>query len=76
MERGFDHPPGLRAAAADIGDVKKNQTWAALPERDRSTAAGIPTRWQVSTNALTSTIHVLLSKSTARNQHVSSERRG
>src|SRR5579864_4759856 len=61
---------------AGTGAEKKNQTWAPLPERDLSTAAGRPTPRHVSTNALTSSVHVPASKSTARNQQVSSSRRG
>ena len=64
--------PILRAVAAATGVAKKNQTCAPLPERERSTATGSPIRRLVCTNARTSSIHALLSKSTARNQQVSS----
>jgi len=65
-----------RRACGATGAEKKNQTWAPLPERDLSTAAGTQTRRHVSTKALTSSVHVLLSKSTARNQQVSSSSSG
>jgi len=52
--------------------VKKNHAGAPLPERDRSTATGTSTERQVSTKARMSSVHDALSKSTARNQHVSS----
>jgi hypothetical protein len=57
--------------AADIGSVKKNQTCAPLPDRDLSIAIGMSMDRQVSRNAWTSSIHDSLSKSAAKNQHVS-----
>ena len=68
--------PILRAVAAATGVAKKNQTCAPLPERERSTATASPSRRHVCLNARTSSIHELLSKSTAKNQHVSSSNIG
>src|SRR2546427_332402 len=59
---------------AGTGDEKKNQAWAPLPERDLSTAAGRPTRRQVSAKAFTSSVQELSSKSTARNQSLDRKR--
>ncbi|MCC6898750.1 MAG: hypothetical protein IT377_07230 [Polyangiaceae bacterium] len=64
--------PILRAIIAGTGAVKKNHTCAPFPERERSTSTGKPSLSAVSANARASSFHVLLSKSTARNQHVSS----
>ena len=50
--------------------------WPPFPERERSRAAGTLNSWQVSTKAWESYSQVFLSKSTARNQHVSSGRSG
>jgi hypothetical protein len=55
--------PSFRAFDAGTGWVKKIQTWAPLPERDRSTPAGIPSASQVSKKALTSSCQDCLSKS-------------
>lgn len=61
-----------RAVAAAIGTAKKNQTWAPSPERDLSTAQ-LRLNWSaVSTKAVTSRRQSSLSKSMARNEHVSS----
>jgi hypothetical protein len=68
--------PIWRAVEAATGAEKKNQTWAPLPERDRSTAAGRPCARQVSAKTATSSVHDALSKSAARNQQVSSVRSG
>ena len=46
------------------------------PERERSTAAGVPRARLVSAKAATSSFQELLSKSMARNQQVSSSRSG
>jgi hypothetical protein len=62
----IERPRGLAAGYA------RPPAWAPLPERDRSTVAGTRTCRQGSMNAPKSSIQVLLSKSTARNQHVSS----
>lgn len=64
------------ATFAASGAVKKNQAWAPFPDRERSIAAGTPVDRQVSVNAATSSCHEHLSKSTARNQQVSSSRSG
>ena len=61
-----------RAMTAGTGELKKNQTWAPLPDRERSTAVGMSKPWQVSTKAATSSSQDSLSKSAARNQQVSS----
>jgi hypothetical protein len=68
--------PIARAALAATGAEKKNHTWAPLPDRERSMAAGRLIRRQVSAKAITSSVHVPLSKSTARSQHVWSARSG
>ena len=47
-----------------------------LPDRDRSTAAGRPKIRHVATNAVTSSFHPSLSKSTARKRQVSSSNIG
>ena len=64
--------PILRAVAAGTGSEKKNHTCAPFPDRERSTSTGRSRRRAVSANARTSSFHEPLSKSTARNQHVSS----
>jgi hypothetical protein len=43
--------PSFRAVDAAIGAEKKNQTCAPLPDRERSTTAGSPSRREVSTKA-------------------------
>src|SRR5437867_10881359 len=68
--------PSLRAVIADRARSKKIQMWPPFPERERSRAAGTLHSWQVSTKAWESYSQVFLSKSTARNQHVSSRRSG
>src|SRR5271165_1255743 len=68
--------PSLRAVIADSARSKKIQTWPPFPERERSKAAGTLNSWQVSRKAWASYSQVFLSKSAARNQHVSSDRRG
>jgi hypothetical protein len=62
----------LRAAHAATGAEKKNQTCAPFPDRERSTTSGRSSRRQVAAKARTSSVHVALSKSTARNQQVPS----
>src|SRR6266571_3663110 len=64
--------PRRLASAAGTGSAKKIQAWAPLPERDRSMATGPPRARAVSRKAATSRIQDFLSKSAARNQHVSS----
>jgi len=64
------------ATFADSGAVKKNQACAPFPDLDRSIATGVPADRQVSANAIRSSLHERLSKSTARNQQVSSTSRG
>jgi hypothetical protein len=56
--------------------AKKNQACAPFPERERSIATEIPTDRQVSAKAAASCFHEPVSKSTARNQQVSSSRSG
>src|SRR6516165_9975017 len=68
--------PSLRAVIAGEARSKKIQIWPPLPERERSRAAGTANSRQVSRKARESYSHVFLSKSAARNQHVSSGRRG
>jgi hypothetical protein len=68
--------PIFRNSTAGSGSEKKIHTWAPFPERERSSAAATSWDLQVSRNADTSSIHVVLSKSTARNQDVSSGKRG
>src|SRR5271167_4959679 len=50
--------------------------WPPFPERERSKEAGTPIARQVSRYAPASSCHDCLSKSTARNQQVSSESSG
>lgn len=64
--------PIFRATAAPTGSEKKNHTCAPLPDRERSMSGVSANRRAVVTKALTSSRHVLLSKSAARSQHVSS----
>src|SRR3981189_566711 len=47
-------PPILLATFAEIGEAKKNHACAPLPERERSTAGGVPRDRLVSANAATS----------------------
>jgi len=68
--------PSLRAVIAGRARSKKIQMWPPFPERERSKAAGTLNSLQVSRKAWESYSHVFLSKSAARNQHVSSGRRG
>jgi len=64
------------AMFAETGAVKKHHACAPFPERERSIATGILKDWLVSANAVTSSFHEFLSKSTARNQQVSSSSSG
>jgi hypothetical protein len=66
----------VRAGIAGSARSKKIQMWPPFPERERSKAAGTFNSWQVSRKARESYSQVILSKSAARNQHVSSGRRG
>src|SRR5436190_17186448 len=68
--------PSLRAVVAGSARSKKIQVCPPFPERERSRAAGTLSSWQVSRKARESYSQVFLSKSAARNQHVSSGRRG
>src|SRR5674476_518644 len=72
MVRVSSTHPSLRAVIAGNARSKKIQMWPPFPERERSKAAGTFNSWQVSTKASESYSHVFLSKSAARNQHVSS----
>ena len=64
------------AATAVTGASKKHHTCAPFPERERSIANCRALLRQVSAKAVTSSRHCSLSKSTARNQQVSSCRSG
>jgi hypothetical protein len=66
----------LEANAAGMASSKKNQTCAPRPERERSRAVGRFSRRHVSRNAVASSCHPALSKSTARKKHVSSRNSG
>src|ERR1035441_769908 len=68
--------PNLRAVIAGSARSKKIQTWPPFPERERSKTAGAFNSWQVSRKARESYSQVFLSKSAARNQQVSSGKRG
>ena len=68
--------PSLRAVIAGTACSKKIQTWPPLPDLDRSSAADTHISRQVSMNAIESSCQVFLSKSTARNQQVSSDNNG
>src|ERR1017187_10987054 len=72
MVRVSSTHPSLRAVIAGNARSKKIQMWPPFPERERSKAAGTFNSLQVSRNASESYSHVFLSKSAARNQHVSS----
>jgi hypothetical protein len=68
--------PILRANDAGMGCSKKIQICAPFPERDLSKQAGMAQFVQTCKNAETSSVQVVLSKSMARNQQVSSLSRG
>ena len=61
--------PIWRAVDARTGSETKNHTCAPFPDRDRSTRAGRASRRAVSANARTSSLQVLLSKSTIQGCH-------
>ena len=58
------------------GTLEEIQMCPPLPERDRSSGADTPSSRHVSRNAATSSCQLFLSKSTARNQQVSSRSNG
>jgi len=66
--------PIFRAMPAGIAAVKKNQAWAPFPDCDYSVETDTPADRQVSANAVTSSLHVDLSKSAANQQVLSSSR--
>jgi hypothetical protein len=68
--------PSFRAVDACIASSKKIQTCPPRPERDRSRAAATPRSRHAWIYARTSSCQPSLSKSAARNQHVSSCRSG
>src|SRR5271170_2759065 len=76
MVRVSREHPSLLASAASTGRSKNIQMCAPFPDRDLSTTAGTWNRRHVSRNAAASAIHDFLSKSTARSQHISSDRSG
>src|SRR5262249_39459877 len=55
---------------------KKTHTWPPCPDRERSSTAGMPRAAHACRKAAESSVQVALSKSTARNQQVSSLRSG
>src|ERR1019366_5861600 len=75
MVRVSSTHPSLRAVIAGNARSKTVPMWPPFPERERSTAAGTFNSRHVSRKARESYSHVVLSKSAARNQHVSSGRR-
>src|SRR5215831_2946951 len=74
MVRVSSTHPSLRAVIAGSARSKKIQIWPPFPERERSKTAGTFNSWHVSRKARESYSQAFLSKSAARNQHVSSGR--
>jgi hypothetical protein len=64
--------PSARASRAGIGSEKKIQTWPPSPERERSSAAGMPLVRHVCMKARESSAQCSPSKSAARNEQRSS----
>ncbi len=60
--------PSRRAAEASTKSSKKIQTWAPLPDRERSKQAGTPTWLHTSKKARLSNSQLPLSKSHARSR--------